>query len=86
MFHWRDNLFFERLDKGAVHIVKLKEEAMRRPHRPYEQTQYRKEDVIFEATIPDMEWASIIASVSAFGESDGGWDRALSFHHKEDPC
>lgn len=65
MFHWRDGWFFERVansssvpdpNYASVRIIKRKEPKDDSP-------------VVVEALIPPSEWASIVASVSALGET-----------------
>ena len=64
MFHWRDGWFFERLGSAdetperfaSVHIIKRAEAKDTAP-------------IIAEAVIPPSEWASIVATVSALGET-----------------
>lgn len=68
MFHLADGLYFEQLPDGAVRILKRK-----------------TVDADFEATVLDItisaeEWASVIASMSHYGEEHYGFYRALSFH------
>lgn len=65
-FHWRDGWFFRRLADGAVRVM--------RRTRPG--TQWLESDTI----IPAAEWASIVCSVSAAGETAERWDRAQLFH------
>ena len=84
MFHWRDNLWFERLEYGSVRIIKLTN-VPRSDRKSKGEPQYRKEDIIFECEISPLGWASIIASVSAYGEADDGWRRAVQFHDETKP-
>ncbi len=52
-YHWRDGWMFKRMPDGSVRIRKYREQEPR----------------IVEAIIPPFEWASIVAAVSARGES-----------------
>jgi hypothetical protein len=54
-FHWQDNWFFKRLPDGSVHIRKYVESG--------------STALAAEAIIDPSSWASIVASVSALGET-----------------
>ena len=89
MFHNRDNLFFGRTKSGGVRILKLRRNPTTypiadgdKPESPFDRAAFRKEDVILDVTIEANEWASIIASVSAHGEINDGWNRAMRFHNE----
>lgn len=93
MFHQRDNLFFGRMPDGGVRIVKFSgppfvqwwhnERACTVPTEyPQADGEFRSVEVILDVKISAEEWASVIASVAAQGESDGGFYRALDFHNK----
>jgi hypothetical protein len=67
MFHLQGDLYFEQLPKGGVRIVKrdgAREDA----------------PINFEISIDANAWASVIATVSYYGEEDYGFYRALNFH------
>ena len=66
-FHAIDGLHFNRLENGAVQIIKT----------PINNT----EVVEFKATIPDNIWGSIIVSVSKNGEGSYRWYKAMEFHN-----
>lgn len=70
-FHWRDGWYFIREADGSVHAV-----WRRSPHGEY-----------FDAdiTIPPDEWASIVCSVSAAGETSDRWHAARAFHNVTPP-
>jgi hypothetical protein len=66
-FHVANDLYFERYDDGSVRVTKTK------------QTDDGEKDVVSE--LLDAEaWASVIASMSYYGEEDYGFYRALNFH------
>src|SRR4051812_14135644 len=91
MFHWQDNLYFGRTVDGHVRIVKF--DSPRSPHAMWKHedactkaTLYPEADgefndvkVLLDARIPPDSWASIVAAVSALGES-GRFRQALDFH------
>ena len=56
-FHYKDGLFFSRLEDNSVKIVK--HEIGRRDSK-----------IVFEMIIDDSSWASIISSMSNHGEID----------------
>ena len=61
-FHWRDGWFFHRQPDGSVRVM----------HRETPTSEWLKSDI----TIPAMEWASIVCSVSANGETGERWNDA----------
>lgn len=64
-FHWRDGITFERKDDGRVDMfVPL----------------VANGEAGTTHHIPAAEWASIIAAVSAIGETAEQYADALSFH------
>jgi len=72
-FHWKDNWFFERREDGSVRIY----------HEDLEADQEGglvEYDVCLD--IDADSWASIIASVSAQGETAKSFQEARNFHHK----
>lgn len=69
MFHQNGGLFFERVKgTGAVHVIKRTEAKDDAP-------------IVFEATIPADEWASIVAAVSINGETNQTFAIARAFHN-----
>lgn len=69
-YHWRDGLHFGRMENGDVRIW--------RELRPAEPPGNMVEEVY--AMIPADEWASIVAGVSAIGDTRDTWDRARHLH------
>jgi len=76
MFHLSDNLFFGRLPDGKVRILKFAV-----PPADWPKADGVFPDAAFDQTIDDGGWGSIVASVSAKGEADGRWYKAMDFHH-----
>lgn len=68
MFHLRDGFFFERVADGGVRIVYT------RPGKRF------RGSVTAETTVPENEWASVLAFVSAPGENIETWQTARRFH------
>jgi len=69
-FRYKDGLFFKRNEDNSVTIKQMKE------------SNVDCKDVIFEATIDENGWASIIASVSKSGEINGRFYKALEWHNE----
>ena len=67
MFHVADGLFFERYATGEVRVVKTSDGRMDGP-------------IVFDQIINMHVWASVIATMSYYGEEDYGYYRALDFH------
>lgn len=65
-FHWRDGWYFRRLTNGAVEVIKTVDP--------------RSDDPEIRIEIPSEEWASIVCSVSAHGETGERWNAAQDFH------
>lgn len=65
-FHWKDNWYFERRDDGVVRIYHLDDHGI------------ADEDIEIDAD----SWASIIASVSARGDTAEAFHEAREFHNK----
>ena len=76
-FHWRDNLFFKRLDDGSVQIT-TKIEPNKYDHETQQSIRY--EMIRHQYIIPPNEWASIIASVSLCGETSEKYCTSVDFH------
>jgi hypothetical protein len=66
MFHAKDNWYFEKFPDNSVRIAKR----IGRPESP----------TTFEIILTAEEWASVIATMSYYGEEDYGFYRALNFH------
>jgi len=73
IFHVKDGLFFERLPDGQVKIRKTIEKIVgsNKGGAPF---------VVLEIILTANEWASVIASMSYYGEEDNGFYRAMNFH------
>ena len=67
MFHVRDGLFFEKQADGAVRILKRTDGRDDAP-------------VVFDMVLDKHSWASVIATMSFYGEESYGYFRALLFH------
>jgi hypothetical protein len=67
-FHWRDGWHFRRGPQACVEIVRAGTDRV-------------SGQLI--ASIPENEWASIVCSVSAKGETAERWTAAREFHGKE---
>ena len=65
-FHWRDETYFKRGGDGAVEV------------HYFEQFNNSPQEKTWR--IPPNEWASIVASVSATGETSESYREALKFH------
>ena len=74
MFHVRDGLFFERQTEGAIRILK--------------RTNGRDDaPIVFDMVLDKHAWASVIATMSFYGEEHYGYFRALLFHDNTPlPC
>ncbi len=68
MFHARDGLFFQAVG-GSVRVIKTSD-----GHEP------NGANVVCDVTLPENEWASVVCSVSAVGETAGRWREARVFH------
>ena len=96
MFHYRDGLYFGRRLDGSVRIVKFEcggrvphamwfhtERAVTEPAEyPLAEGEFTSVYVMFDVTIPLDGWASIVASVSAGGESNGRFYEARRMHEE----
>ncbi len=65
-FHWQDGWYFRRLTDGTVEVTKTVDP--------------RSDDPEIQIEIPSAEWASIVCSVSAEGETWERWNAAQDFH------
>lgn len=70
-FHWRDEIFFERKEDGGVEVRYIE--------------QFNNTPQIKTWRIPPAEWASIVCSVSADGETGERWNAAQDFHGRTSP-
>lgn len=66
-FHTHDGWYFKRLPDGSVRIVVSESAHVDAP-------------VVREHVLPENEWASVVASVSAGGEDYDRWMAARDFH------
>jgi hypothetical protein len=66
-FHWRDGWYFKRLEDGSVRVSHV-------THPPFEGKLEQ------QFVISENEWASIVCSVSAEGETSQRWQKAREFH------
>lgn len=64
-FHWKNDIHFERID-GHVRVTYF--------------DQYNNSPQERQWLIPHAEWASIVCSVSAAGETGERWNAAQDFH------
>lgn len=76
MFHWCENMFFGRKQDGSVRILKFGS-SMNATEWPKAEGHYP--DAIFDVTIDQHSWCSIISSVSKRGEASL-WEQAKDFH------
>ena len=76
MFHWNENLFFGRMSTGAVRVLKFNST----PESFPEADGPLHKDAVLDVEIPTEQWASIVASVSAGGESSASYHAALGLH------
>jgi hypothetical protein len=65
-FHWRDDIYFLRQSDGDVKVTSY--------------WQYNNCPQERRWVIPADEWASVVASVSAQGETSESWQKAKKFH------
>lgn len=67
-FHNREGWYYKRIDdKGTVRIRKRA-------------SAHEDAPVVAEIEIPENEWASIVAHVTAGGETGASWRAAREFH------
>lgn len=66
-FHSRDGFYFTRTADGSVRI-RIAESGM------------ANAPTLREVTLPENEWASVVAFVSAHGETGETWQAARKFH------
>lgn len=67
MFHLTDGWYFERLPEGKVRILKR-------------ESAHDKAPIVAEVVVDGPGWCSIIASMSAEGETSHKYDEAVEFH------
>ena len=71
-FHTSNGLYFKRNEDHSVTIKQMK--------TPF----VNETEVVFETTIDENSWASVIASVSASGEDNLRFYKALEWHNDID--
>lgn len=82
MFYLKNGWYFGRNKNASVRIIQQVDskqgvDKKMKPKKPYQ----------VDLTINQESWASIIATVSAYGEADNGYYRALKFHNEnEEEC
>lgn len=81
-FHLENGLYFERLSDGDVRITKV-DFSKKVTVRPEFGDDVFGHPVIFQITTAADSWASVIATMSYYGENDYGWYRARNFHEGE---
>ncbi len=69
MFHAKDGLFFARQSNGEVQVISTSD--ARPPNGA---------NVKSHISLKENEWASVVASVSLYGETSERWMRARLFH------
>ncbi len=75
MFHAKDGLFFRRLDPdGRVQILKTVD--CQSPEVG---------NISSVVTLTESQWASVVASVSLYGETAARWQQARLFHGTDSP-
>ena len=81
-FHSKDGFFFERIDKdGSVRISKW----LSGVSSAGRADQTSCDVLAYSVTLAPSEWASVVASVSAKGETSDTWNAALQFHDEKPP-
>lgn len=70
-FHWRDGMYFQRQPDGTVSIAKTVTPSA------------DESGLAWCFDVPAAEWASIVASVSAVGETGETYRAAEAFHRGE---
>jgi hypothetical protein len=72
-FHTQNGLFFRRLEDGSVRVIKTKDG---RP--PTIATEFGG-NVVCDETLTIHSFASVVSSMSARGEANGGFYDAMDF-------
>ncbi len=78
LFHVKDGLYFQRVFPHHVIVIKT----TGKPPENYRGPAYGEEDssTIIKVEMTECEWASVIASMSATGETSAKYLEALKFH------
>ncbi len=74
MFHAKDGLFFSRRPNGSVYIIKMADSKTPDGF-----------DFVADVILSESEWASVVSSVSAGGETSARWRQARLFHGTDFP-
>lgn len=74
-FHWRDNIYWKRLEDGSVRVAFFVTRASGKPLDGDDDEPAR------ELVIPAAEWASILVAVSAKGSTSEAYTAAVAFHN-----
>jgi hypothetical protein len=69
-FHAFNGLFFHRLENGSVRIVQTKDGLELKEGG----------EIVFDVTIDDGTWGSIVLTMSAFNERPNDWDKWMAHH------
>ncbi len=77
-FHYKDGWYFERLDDGGVRIYHVEQSVLTRS--PVLGLECEEYDMVLD--IDSDSWASVVASVSAQGDTAEAFQEARNFHHK----
>ena len=77
IFHSQDGLYFAKGEQGQVHIVKRKPEYYQFDVNGA--SLFFEDSYLFKVTLTDSEFASVVASMSAFGETNESYTQALKF-------
>lgn len=72
------DLFFGRLADGSVRILRLRSTPL---DAPDVNSDFRLSECMVDSRIPSETWSSIVASMSARGESSLRYYAALAFHN-----
>ncbi len=75
-FHSQDGLCFQRLEDGRVHVRLVVPILDHSTETGYSLSQA----VTFQTILPAASWASVVASVSAKGETGETFNEALRWH------
>lgn len=73
--HHRDDVYFCRQGDGAVRVLAFREPPAERPSAEGECP-----GAVLDHTLTPSEWASVVAVVSAGGESGAAYADALALH------
>lgn len=79
MFHLQNGLFFQRLKSGQVRIVKTRDGGY--PIEVNGINGQGQSNILFDEVTTDSGWASVVASVSARGETLETYTEALTNHN-----